>query len=85
MLTTELYTGQLDSVLYVMKTETIQALIYDFQDTVGRQFQSSYCEAKYFLIDRARRMTQGKYLPNMNKFCDWLSETTMIGVHDSFL
>ncbi len=25
-----------------------------------------------------------KYLPNMNKFCDCLSETKVISVHDSF-
>ena len=25
-----------------------------------------------------------KYVPNMNKFCDWFSETKMISVHDSF-
>ncbi len=26
----------------------------------------------------------GKYLPNMNTFCDWLFETKVISVHDSF-
>ena len=27
-------------------------------------------------------LTWGKYLPNMNKFCDWLSETKVISVND---
>ncbi len=26
----------------------------------------------------------GKYLPNMNKFCDWFRDTKVISVHDSF-
>ena len=26
----------------------------------------------------------GKDLPNMSKFCDWISETKVISVHDSF-
>ncbi len=29
-------------------------------------------------------VNKGKYLPNMNKFCDWLSETKVISAHDSF-
>ena len=33
---------------------------------------------------RAGRNILGKYQPNMNKFCDWLSDTKVINVHDSF-
>ncbi len=30
-----------------------------------------------------RGNTTGKYLPSMNKFCDWLSKTKVISVHGS--
>ena len=32
----------------------------------------------------AREFPQGKDLPNMNTFCDWLPETILISVYDSF-
>ena len=36
-----------------------------------------------FTVD-FHRTFQSKYLPNMNTFCDWLSETIMNSVYDSF-
>ena len=44
----------------------------------------SYQGAKA-LYDNYSCNVTGKYIPNMNKFCDWLSETKVImSVHDLF-
>ncbi len=40
--------------------------------------------AGYMKNNYVRNVFGGKYLPNMNKFCDWLSETKVISFHDSF-
>ena len=60
---------------------------YDFLknvDTVGTTFIHSDNNARFTGFMNMQPRTVGKNLPNMNKFCDWLSETKVISVHDSF-
>ena len=33
-----------------------------------------------FICSNTKQIREGKYLPNMNKFCNWLSETKVISV-----
>ena len=41
-------------------------------------------DSRIKLVKTSELLVQSKDLPNMNTFCDWLSETIVISVYDSF-
>ncbi len=65
--------------LFIYSCNYKMTIIYKLLLTV---IESSVLSVSVFIYSQI--WEGGKCLPNMNKFCDWLSETKVIRVHDSF-